>query len=55
MSGSGDFRRLKELALGMSLLYVDDNKGLQRQAFRVLKNFFEDVSVAADGEEGVAL
>lgn len=55
MSGSGDFRRLKELALGMSLLYVDDNKGLQKQAFKVLKNFFEDVSVAADGEEGVVL
>ena len=55
MESGSDIKKLKELAKELSLLYVDDNKGLQKQAFKVLKNFFKNVTVATNGQEGVLL
>jgi DNA-binding response OmpR family regulator len=37
----------------MKVLYVEDNKEAQEQTIKMLKNFFSDITVANDGQEGL--
>lgn len=49
---------LKQLRLSLkpySLLYVEDNVGLNRQAATLFQKIFETVYIAYDGEEGLSL
>lgn len=55
MQDKSDLIKLKKLAKDLTILYVDDNKGLQHQALKLLKNFFSKVYTATNGKEGVKL
>lgn len=46
---------LRESSEGLTLLYVEDNKGLQVIARRLMEKFFSNVISASDGEEGYQL
>jgi len=48
-------KQLKSLAEGFSVLYVEDNDALRSNASKLLKKFFHNVYVGADGEEGLKL
>jgi len=39
----------------MSVLYVEDNAESQQQTIKMLKNFFDDIFVANNGQEGLEL
>lgn len=44
---------LQELAIGYTLLYVEDNKGLREQATKIFKRIFGNVITAENGLEGL--
>jgi len=46
---------LKRKASNLTLLYVEDNKGLQKQAKGSFKQFFGEVFVASNGKDGLKL
>ncbi len=46
---------LQELAIGFTLLYVEDNDGLREQAHKLFKKFFPDIILATNGLEGLEL
>lgn len=48
-----DFKALKELSQNLSLLYVEDDKGLRDTTAVTLKNLFLKVDVAYDGIDGI--
>ena len=48
-----DLKRLKLEAKGLSILLVEDNKVLQKNASKLLSKFFDIVDTADDGEEGL--
>jgi len=46
---------LEELSLmskNLKLLYVEDNKDAREATFQLLSNFFKDITVAVDGQDG---
>jgi len=49
------FEELKELAIGYTLLYVEDNKGLREQATKIFTRIFGEVVTAEDGLEGLEI
>ena len=55
MENKNSYKELAKLAKDISLLYVEDNSGLQKQAGKIFKKFFANVIVAKDGEEGLEL
>ena len=50
-----DLKELQSQTQGLHILYVEDNEALRHNAAKLLKKFFHDVDVAADGEEGLKL
>ncbi len=50
-----DLKELQSQTQGVHILYVEDNEALRHNAAKLLKKFFHDVDVAADGEEGLKL
>lgn len=45
---------LQDAALGISLLYVEDDDEIRRHYGHFLENFFSDITYAKDGQEGLA-
>lgn len=45
--------QLKNLAKGVSLLYVEDNDDLREAFAHYLKNFFDNLVICKDGQEGL--
>jgi len=41
------------ISKNMRVLYVEDNKEAQEQTFKMLKNFFTDITLANNGQEGL--
>ncbi len=50
-----DMKKLQEAARGISVLYVEDNESLRKNAAKLLRKFFKNVYVGADGLEGLQL
>lgn len=48
-----DLKKLKVDAKGFSVLYVEDNDTLRKNASKLLKKFFDVVYLAEDGKEGL--
>jgi len=46
-------QELLNLTKPLKLLYVEDNADAREQTLKMLKNFFKDITVAKDGEEGL--
>ena len=53
MEKKNNYKTLAKLAKDFTLLYVEDNSGLQKQAGKIFHKFFSNVIVAGDGEEGL--
>ncbi|MDD2951367.1 MAG: response regulator, partial [Sulfuricurvum sp.] len=51
----GVLKQLRTILQSYSLLYVEDNVGLNTQVTALFKKIFETVYTAYDGEEGLAL
>ena len=47
--------KLISVSKGVSLLYVEDDRILQQETAQLLKNFFEKIDLAQNGEEGLEL
>ena len=47
--------KLISVSKGVSLLYVEDDQILQQETAQLLKNFFEKIDLAQNGEEGLEL
>ena len=47
--------KLISVSKGVSLLYVEDDRMLQQETAQLLKNFFEKIDLAQNGEEGLEL
>ena len=50
--------RMKEIikkSLGLSLLYVEDNKDARESTLMVLESFFKDIDVAINGEDALQM
>ena len=50
-----NLKELQELAKHFSILYVEDNESLRKNATKLFKKFFSHVDVAEDGEKGLSL
>ena len=48
-----DLKKLKQIAKGFSILYVEDNKALRENASKLVHKIFDEVDVAANGFEGL--
>lgn len=55
MADPNVLKQLRAALHSYSLLYVEDNEGLNAQATTLFKKFFDTVISAYDGEEGLAL
>lgn len=55
MNNNDKVVELAKNAQEISLLYVEDNKGLQQQASKIFKKIFNTVITADDGESGLKL
>ena len=51
----GNMKKLKEAAKGISILYVEDNEALRKNAAKLFHKFFKNVYVGTDGFEGLQL
>ncbi len=51
---SGNFHRLRELADGLRVLYVEDDEGISTLFSQTLRLIFPHVVLASNGEEGLA-
>ena len=47
--------KLISVSGGVSLLYVEDDLTLQQETAQLLRNFFEKIDLAQNGEEGLEL
>ncbi len=47
--------KLKEIAQGYTILFVEDSQALQKQVVKFLNKLFKEVIVASDGQEGLEL
>jgi CheY-like chemotaxis protein len=50
-----ELKKLKIDCKGMSILYVEDNETLRKNAFTLLSKFFDTVYIAEDGQKGLEL
>lgn len=50
-----DIQQLREYTAGMSLLIVEDSRSLQALSHDLLSKVFDDIDIAGNGEEGLAL
>ena len=50
-----DIKSLKALSSGFSVLYVEDNEALRKNASKLLAKFFDTLHVAVDGADGLKL
>lgn len=50
-----DLDNLRELAQGITVLYVEDNDQARKKTFELLKKIFKDVQIASNGQEGLSL
>jgi len=48
-----DLKSLKNLTKDLVVLYVEDDKNIQKTMFKYLNKFFSSVVLASDGEEGL--
>jgi len=48
-----DLKSLKNLTKDLNILYVEDDKNIQKTMFKYLNKFFSSVVLASDGEEGL--
>ncbi len=48
-----DLKKLKMVAKGLDILYVEDNEALRNNAAKLLHKFFDVVEVACDGKVGL--
>ncbi len=46
-------KQLQSNTKALKTLYVEDSKEVREQTFRLLKNFFDDIDVAVNGQEGL--
>jgi len=46
-------KKLKEKAKNLSVLYVEDDKEIQKEIFNFLIQFFDEINTADNGEEGL--
>jgi len=53
MEKNDKYKELLSSAGDLTLLYVEDNLGLQKQATKIFQNFFKNIVVASDGQEGL--
>ena len=49
------FKLITRISKNMKVLYVEDNAEAQSQTIKMLENFFDDISVANNGQEGLEL
>lgn len=53
-----DIEKLKELlpfSKKLNVLFVEDNEEVQNQVVKMLKNFFENIDIANNGEEALEM
>jgi len=50
-----NFKILKEHSQNLSLLYVEDDSFIREKTAKIFKNLFQEVIIAKDGEEALAL
>jgi len=55
MASEDLYKKLAKLSRNMSILYVEDNSGLRKQASKIFQKFFKNVYIAQDGAEGMTL
>ncbi len=55
MEKNDKYKKLSESTKGLTLLYVEDNVGLQKQASKIFEKFFSNVILAQDGVQGLEL
>ena len=55
MGKDAKYKELESLAHDLTLLYVEDNLGIQKLATKVFEKFFTNIVLANDGEEGLRL
>ncbi len=48
-----DYRSIYDITKSLNILYVEDNIIVCEETAEMLKEYFENVSVCADGEEGL--
>jgi len=48
-----DMKQIIQKSINLSVLYVEDNKDAMESTMMVFENFFKDIDVAVDGEEGL--
>jgi len=48
-----DMKQIIEKSINLSVLYVEDNKDALESTMMVFENFFKDIDVAVNGEEGL--
>ncbi len=53
MEKNDKYQELVSSASDLSLLYVEDNLGLQKQATKIFQKFFKRIFIANDGQEGL--
>ena len=55
MDTKAKYQELESLAHNLTLLYVEDNLGIQKLATKVFEKFFTNIILANNGEEGLRL
>ena len=48
-----DINQILQFSKKLTLLYVEDNKAIKDMTLMLLKNFFNNIIVAEDGEDGL--
>ena len=48
-----DLKELSKFSKTLQILYVEDNQEAREQTIKMLKNFFEDIIVGVDGQDGL--
>ncbi|MCF6173882.1 MAG: EAL domain-containing protein, partial [Campylobacteraceae bacterium] len=48
-----DVKELTNMSRGLKLLYVEDDKNARQSTLKMLGNFFQDITIAIDGKDGV--
>ncbi len=55
MNNKNLYMALAKASKNITILYVEDNAGLQKQASKIFRKFFKNVYTAEDGEMGITL
>ncbi|NOX16336.1 MAG: EAL domain-containing protein [Epsilonproteobacteria bacterium] len=48
-----DIKELVRMSRGLKLLYVEDDKNARQTTLKMLSNFFQDITIAVDGKDGI--